>query len=249
MHADRNDFTPLLDLINYCVEANDSNAGIAEVVRRLERIIPFDSAIIGFGEATSRSNLVPHKMYSWGCDAWLNDYQRHDLVKVDPIVTRALRDPKPFTWGSAFCAAAMHDSTYLEIKRGIAADDGIGFAYRARHGRPELTLISLAMRTRDMEQRHFTAIEYLLPHVHALLLRAAASPDLTDEGAAIRLTQRELEVLNWVKEGKGSWDIGMLLHVSERTVKFHLSNIFSKLQVSTRAHALARATQLGLIKL
>lgn len=248
MYAYHNDCTPLLDLINYCVEADDCDADINEVVRRLERIVPFESAIIGFGEATE-CNVVPHKLYSWGCDAWLDDYQRHDLVKVDPIVARALRDRKPFRWASAFCTAATQDPTYLEIKRGIGVNDGIAFAYPARYGRPELTLISLAIPARDMEQRHFTTIEYLLPHVHALLFRGAASAKTAVEGATIHLTQREIEVLNWVKAGKGSWDIGMLLHVSERTVKFHLSNVFSKLQVSTRAHALARAMQLGLIKL
>lgn len=61
------------------------------------------------------------------------------------------------------------------------------------------------------------------------------------------VSQREQEVLEWLKEGKSSWDIAMILGISERTVYFHVSNIMKKLGASNRAQAVAIAASLGLI--
>jgi len=54
------------------------------------------------------------------------------------------------------------------------------------------------------------------------------------------LTQRETEVLHWVREGKTNKDIGTILRSSSRTVGKHLERVFAKLGVETRTAA-ARA--------
>lgn len=56
------------------------------------------------------------------------------------------------------------------------------------------------------------------------------------------LTSREAEVLAWVARGKTDAQIGQLLGISHRTVDKHLENVFRKLEVSSRAAAVARAT-------
>lgn len=72
-----------------------------------------------------------------------------------------------------------------------------------------------------------------------------------DEGVevAVRLTKREIEVLCLVIEGRRSKEVADMLYVSKRTVDFHLSRIYEKLQVSNRVQAFKRATSLGLIPL
>jgi DNA-binding NarL/FixJ family response regulator len=60
-------------------------------------------------------------------------------------------------------------------------------------------------------------------------------------GAAHGLTGRELEVLRRIAEGRTNRAIGEALVVSERTVDRHVSNIFAKLRVSSRAAATAYA--------
>ena len=61
------------------------------------------------------------------------------------------------------------------------------------------------------------------------------------------LTDRENEVLRCLKNGRTSRDIGDILGISERTVKFHLGNIFRKFGVGSRAQAVAAAMEKGLI--
>jgi DNA-binding NarL/FixJ family response regulator len=61
------------------------------------------------------------------------------------------------------------------------------------------------------------------------------------------LTDREIEALTWVAQGKSSADIAVLMHVSERTVNFHIGNVIRKLGVATRVQAAIRCALLGLI--
>jgi DNA-binding NarL/FixJ family response regulator len=58
-----------------------------------------------------------------------------------------------------------------------------------------------------------------------------------DNGAAIELTRRELEILQLVAEGHSNSQLAKMLWVTEQTIKFHLSNIYRKLDVSNRTEA------------
>ena len=60
------------------------------------------------------------------------------------------------------------------------------------------------------------------------------------------LSEREREVLNLVADGKTNPEIARALYLSPKTVRNHVSNIFTKLQVADRAHAIARARDAGL---
>ena len=60
------------------------------------------------------------------------------------------------------------------------------------------------------------------------------------------LSDREMEVLRWLKEGKSNWEISMILKISERTVKFHVKNICTKLDVINRTHAVVVAMERGI---
>ena len=79
----------------------------------------------------------------------------------------------------------------------------------------------------------------VLPHP-ALLVegRSFAPPDIT---------QRQLECLAWVQEGKSASDIGGILGISGRTVEGHLAKLCEHLGVRTRLQAVLKARELGLL--
>ncbi len=60
------------------------------------------------------------------------------------------------------------------------------------------------------------------------------------------LTAREREVLDLLARGLGNAEISTRLYVSPKTVRNHISNIFTKLQVADRAQAVIRAREAGL---
>jgi DNA-binding NarL/FixJ family response regulator len=63
------------------------------------------------------------------------------------------------------------------------------------------------------------------------------------------LSPREIEVLRMIAEGLGNKEIASRLKISEHTVKFHISSIFTKLDVSSRTEAVTLGVRLGIILL
>jgi DNA-binding NarL/FixJ family response regulator len=60
------------------------------------------------------------------------------------------------------------------------------------------------------------------------------------------LTDREVDVLRLVAEGYNNADIARRLHLSDKTIRNNVSNIFAKLRVEDRAQAIVRARRAGL---
>ena len=79
------------------------------------------------------------------------------------------------------------------------------------------------------------------------LARIAEGTPRTARGAAGSLSEREVQVLRLLAAGKTNRDIGAALFISEKTVARHVSNIFDKAGVSSRAGATAWAYRRNLI--
>ena len=62
-----------------------------------------------------------------------------------------------------------------------------------------------------------------------------------------KLSERELECLEWVSFGKTSWETAIILGVSERTINVHLLNACRKLNVYGRQAAVALALRQNLL--
>ncbi|MBW4605782.1 MAG: response regulator transcription factor [Hassallia sp. WJT32-NPBG1] len=88
---------------------------------------------------------------------------------------------------------------------------------------------------------HPDAVE-LLPLKESMLPKEALTAIQT-------LTPREIEVLEMLGSGLGNKVIAKRLHISDHTVKFHVSSIFGKLGVSSRTEAVTVGVRLGLIML
>jgi DNA-binding NarL/FixJ family response regulator len=86
------------------------------------------------------------------------------------------------------------------------------------------------------------------PEILEVLLPASAelaSPGDLPPGEP--LTPREIDVLSLLAEGAGNKEIAARLHISEHTVKFHVSSILGKLGAATRTEAVTRGYKEGLI--
>ena len=65
-------------------------------------------------------------------------------------------------------------------------------------------------------------------------------------GAQSSLTDREMDVLKLVAQGKTNREVASALTVSESTVKYHLRNILDRLHLENRAQVMAYAARRGL---
>ena len=142
-------------------------------------------------------------------------------------------------------------------------------AIRERHADVQMIALT-SFKEQDLVQRALKAgaIGYLLKDVsadelaNAIRAAHAGRPTLAPEAAEALihtarssetnapghdLTDREREVLELMVEGLNNNEISERLIVSRSTVKFHVSNILSKLGVSSRTEAVALALQQDLI--
>lgn len=79
----------------------------------------------------------------------------------------------------------------------------------------------------------------------AVLKAAGQTPDFASAAplVSLGLTPREGEVLLWIAQGKANADIGIILGMSEKTVKIHVSHILEKLGVENRTAAAGLAIE------
>lgn len=100
-------------------------------------------------------------------------------------------------------------------------------------------------------------VELIRPHFSAALEKAGLPVVLAERlrmsvgveslPVAAQLTNKELQILKSVAEGLSNKELAAKLFVSEGTVKWHLHNIYSKLEAKNRSAALAKARAAGLI--
>lgn len=88
----------------------------------------------------------------------------------------------------------------------------------------------------------------LHPAIARKLMREIATGSVRPNERA-DLTERELQVLQLVARGHANDDIARRLHISERTVRTHVSNILSKLHLANRTQATLYAIRKGLVPL
>ncbi|HUD20899.1 MAG TPA: response regulator transcription factor [Candidatus Saccharimonadales bacterium] len=78
-------------------------------------------------------------------------------------------------------------------------------------------------------------------------IQPGASKSVDVGGRCIHLTKKEIEVLSLIAQGHSSKETADTLYMSKRTVDFHLTNIYDKLDVNNRVQAFRAATRMGLI--
>ena len=78
-------------------------------------------------------------------------------------------------------------------------------------------------------------------------VRAASTSPEAAETIRTELSEREIEVLKLIANGKDNAQIAGDLHISPKTVKNHISNILMKLQIENRIQAAVYAVRSGLV--
>jgi len=156
------------------------------------------------------------------------------------------------------------DVTLLDLRMPIL--DGVGAIQEIR--RQEFSARVIVLTTFDTDADLFKAIKagakgYLLKdapreelltcirrvHSGETVITPMLVTKLTASLTAEPVTDRELEVLAQLARGSSNKEISATLNISESTVKSHLRNIFTKLNVLSRTEAIATASRQGLVKI
>ncbi|MFC3034408.1 LuxR C-terminal-related transcriptional regulator [Pseudoalteromonas fenneropenaei] len=234
-----------LELVDSCVKSANDEGSVQTLLDKLDRLIPFKSAVIAIDFQHQFQLRSAQQLFSYNLDkAWQEIYFQRQFYTQDPVLQALGQANQLVDWQSAFANRQLsknfsRDFQQLSLK--YVGHQGISIVVNNHFGS---TLLSLAThQPTDKETNQLFG--YIAPHFHELFTREGSNQ--RNKLELPKLSARELETLQWTKEGKSNGDIAIILGISERTVKFHLANIFVKLNVVNRAQAIAKAMQFGIV--
>ena len=240
----KSDAIALLELIQDSLSCA-SKEYLAELIERLKTLLPFDYGLCGFAKIDEKGMKPGFDITNASYPAeWLNVYITKEYFNIDPIPKEHFSSFNLQFWDDTYKKYEIPGKFVSE-----AQDFGLVKGYTYGIKKPISTqgsLLSLAGPDLRREARTEAIIRLIAPHLHQCYLRLNKE---IGKKAVPALSRREKEVLNWLGQGKSTWDISMILSISERTVKFHAENIKEKLNASSRTHAVAIALELGLLSL
>ena len=234
----------LLESIQRCLDCRSRQA-FAALFPRLQSLFPFDRALAVIGRLEGKTARAIDCLNISFPEEWLRAYTAKEAFADDALVRRSLSGHAPLYWAET--TPRLPRPNALPLCRDFRMRQGWVAAAAPLFTEQNSALFCFADETGRHDRRIEAILGHLLPHLHLALRQAlrASSPDQ----APIILSRREREVLYWLKEGKSSWDIAMVLGVRERTVYFHVANLMSKLGAVNRAQTVALALRRGLIGL
>ncbi|HSA62892.1 MAG TPA: LuxR family transcriptional regulator [Nitrospiraceae bacterium] len=236
-----------LEALHYTTEA-ENTADVKDALSRFQNLFPFTRVIGGLARLSPQGAFegftnVINVSYP---EEWIRLYWQNGYFEVDPVFQTALQKPGTQHWQTTYRAASsVKQQEFMAAAREFGLADGIttGSADPACR---VATFCSFASADSIDATRYVPLVEYFGYHVHLALLRTAPKNPQSMDRCVKQLTLRELTILNWVKNGKTNWEIAQIMGVTERTIRFHVESIFSKLDVTSRSQAVATAIEHGL---
>jgi transcriptional regulator EpsA len=242
----------ILSIITECTGVQTADDFSRVVEGPLREVLPHEMMVCGIGGVSRQGNNV-HKLlyYNYTFEQYkyyeslLNSDGRADspLMKKwretqEPVYFQSGRDDADFPqdWVENFKQHKMRNT----IGHGVMDLTGSYSSY---------FIFSLLPVEVGPHEAHL--LKLITPHLHLALSRALATvPEYPwNLGAAKKpLSERQLEILYWMHEGKTNWEIAKILNLTEINVKYHVDQIFVKLEVRKRVHAVAKAHALGLLR-
>lgn len=245
----RKDCQNFIEAIHYTTKS-ETTSDVKDALVQFKNLFPFSRVIGGLARLNAKGAFdgftnVINVSYP---DEWIRLYWQNGYFEADPIFQAALQQSGSHHWQTTYQktpSSSEKQREFVDTARKFGLVDGIttGFA-DPRYG--VATFCSFASDDTIDATRYLPLVEYFGYHIHLALLRTAPATTQPPGERLRQLTPRELTVLNWIKNGKTNWEIAMIMSITERTIRFHIENIFSKLGVTSRSQAAAAAIKHGL---
>lgn len=178
---------------------------------------------------------------------WRDLYFDQKWARQDDLMKSGLRRLAPTTWRSFSKEKTVSDGQRIILSHAheFGFIDGYFLPVHMLDG--SVACVSLFSEAVLPEAGAVPHALHLLSLYYSFSVRRALAPDIATQVAAISLTPRQRECLQWVRAGKTDWEIGQIIGISEHTVIEHLDQARRRLGVRTRTQAVIEAVSRGLI--
>lgn len=199
--------------------------------------------------ATHNRNVEPIIISNYP-PSWVKSYKDNKSYLIDPIIKHGLREITPFSWHEALANSGPEGVDFFRRATRYRICSGTTFTLRDASGTFCALSVCDAGSQVDFDRRmakQQSQLQMLLIKFHSWLMTSRTTDQLFSSAADGPLSTRELGVLQLVMRGKTYREIATDCGISERTVKFHMSNISGKLQVGNAKQAVYEAKRQGII--
>lgn len=172
-------------------------------------------------------------------DRWLKQCVSHEPVGTNQLGDLAAMFREPIDWA---------DMALAPVGAWAQGKPTLSIPLRPSHGEVASFCIAASEGLSDWQEKKESLardFQALGSYFHQHMLRIWGH----DTGRDMLVSARELECLKWIAEGKTAWEAGVILGISERTVRFHLNAAREKLDCLTTTQAVAKAVAQQLIAL
>jgi LuxR family quorum-sensing system transcriptional regulator SolR len=247
----KDELQTLLEIINDLTIAPDCTQYIDDVVAKINLLVPFEKCVL-FHEQTQEpaAATLMYEFSDLTGGRNRRNFKGGEALKIERYLKcfeQMEVFQNAFFWRGVTRANEESDREIVEFLEQVGLSQGVAGTVDSLNGKKSdnVTLIQLQYADQPFAPKHLWFINSIVFYLHLCFERCATSPQMPV--ARHNLTRKEKEVLQWVVEGKTSWEVGKILSMSERTVKFHLRNIYTKFNVVNRAQAVMMASRLNLI--
>jgi LuxR family quorum sensing-dependent transcriptional regulator len=177
-------------------------------------------------------------------------YLTKNYVAIDPLVRTVRRTLAPAVWSDIPATEISREAAQIFHEANESgATNGIVVPIVSASG--SISIFSASGDGPDISVGARRALEIIGIFSHQFLQRAArvTAGVSNPPTSTAPLTNREREILTWSAFGRGAGEIGDILGISERTVRFHIGAAIQKLGAANKTQAVALAVVRHLIQL
>lgn len=223
----------------------------------LQALLPHGLLICGLPRPQSARMVFDHY--------YAVPYEPESIAKlcdpVDGIINKMVD-----RWiGEGFEPLLIHPGAAHEAEARLSEElSALGFGDTIVHGIPKAQstasahgIFAFVSLSRRPDARERKIVQIVVPQIFGAYCRAltrdrplgmpAVQADTLLVQRDAPITEREAEILRWIRDGKSNLEIGMILSISPLTVKNHVQKILRKLNASNRAQAVSKAISLQLL--
>lgn len=173
----------------------------------------------------------------------LNVYDTDRWYGRDPLLAYAASDGPPMAWVPQRWHDVRHFAEYAQYLQQFGIRSGVTAPLANRPGSIS-AITALSFSKHSMTDAVANAV-YVIGHAAMLraevmgLIQAIRTYQAKDIATLALLSKAQLEILEWVAEGKSNGEIAVITDRSHRVVAYHVSEILRKLGVASRIQAAA----------
>jgi len=227
----------ILNFVNRCLNC-PNEIEFNQILLSFSSFMDFEFVLYCYAEESYKNEHAVKFVNLSNPEKWATEYDNKEFLRDDPVryeMERMLSTGVKSSfilWDDYTWELSAAQRQVIERRKHYGLN--YGFSVFIDSENHDFTFIfSIASKKTLVKPKIEVLSKILAPHLIVTRKRLGV------QALTATLSSKEKLVATWLMEGKTNWEIAVVLNIAMNTVKYHIKNIFSKLQVTNRQQAIA----------